>query len=190
MQSQARALGPTIGGAPLVCFDMEPGQYGFFAWHNVIILVWPDSATGVAVERLGAHVRERLKRDPIAQSHIHIVKAGAGLPTREARAGFVELMHAFERDLAAVAVALLGSGFWASAIQGAVTGMRMVAPRSFEMRIQNHLESIVEWLPVEHRNRSGVAIDPGDLLTIMNSAFAEGIRTPSRGPKRASASAR
>jgi hypothetical protein len=190
MQSQARALGPTIGGSALICFDAQPGQYAFFSWHNVIILVWPNSATGASVERLGNHYRAMLKRDPKPQSHIHVVKAGAGLPTGEARAGFVKLMHEFENDLAAVGVCLLGSGFWASAIQGAVTGMRMLAPRSFEMHIHNDFESLVQWLPAEHLLRTGVALGPDHLLAALNTAFAEGTRTPSRGPQRSSVAAR
>jgi hypothetical protein len=68
--------------------------------------------------------------------------------------------------------------------------MRMLAPRSFAMHIHNDLESIVRWLPDEHRLRTGVALDPADLLAALNMAFAEGTRTPSRGPERASAAMR
>jgi hypothetical protein len=190
MSALASELGSTIGDARLLCIDEEPGQFAFFVWHNVIFIVWPTAATGRAVERLGLRVRDLLKEHPKGESHIHMVKAGIGLPTADARAGFVGLMHEFENNLAAVAVCLLGSGFWASAIQGAVTGMRMLAPRSFEMHIHNDMDSVALWLPDEHRKRTGVSVRPEDLLAAMREAFAAGIKSPSRGSQRAAVAAR
>jgi hypothetical protein len=181
--------GPTLG-VPPTSVAAEPGRFAFFTWHNVFLIVWPTAATGAAVQRLGSCTRDVLRRDPTRQSHIHIVKAGAPLPTADARAGFVGLMHEFEPNLAAVAVCLLGSGFWASAIQAAVTGIRMLGPRSFEMHIHNDLGSVARWLPDEHRNQTGVELQPQDLLAAMQEAFAEGIKSPSRAPRRAAASTR
>jgi hypothetical protein len=190
MASQATESGRAIGGAQLICLEMESGRFAFFAWHNVVIIVWPTAATGLAVERLGSQVRELLKQHPNGESHVHVVKAGAPLPTAEARAGFVRLMHEFEHALAAAAVCLLGSGFWASAIQGAVTGMRMLAPHSFDMHIHNDLESVVEWLPEVHRKCTGVALSPDDLLTVLREAFAEGTKSTNRSSERAAAGVR
>lgn len=185
MPRHAGEIGSTIGGVQLICLDFEPGQFAFFAWQNVLVAVWPTAATGAAVQRWGSHVRELLKEHPKGESHIHIVKAGAPVPTAEARAGFVGLMHEFERNLAAAAVCLLGSGFWASAIQAAITGMRMLAPRSFEMHIHRDLESVGEWLPDEHHRHTGVVLQPDDLVAVLREAFSEGTKSPSRGSQQA-----
>ena len=190
MPRHAGEVVSTIGGVQLICLDFEPGQYAFFAWQNVLICVWPTAATGAAVERWGSHVRELLKQHPKGESHIHIVKAGAPVPTADARAGFVGLMHEFEHNLAAAAVCLLGSGFWASAISAAITGMRMLAPRSFEMHIHRDLESVGEWLPDEHHRHTGVVLRPDDLLAVLREAFSEGTKSPSRGSQQAVTAAR
>jgi hypothetical protein len=148
-----------------------------------MIFVWLSAATGADVELLAKGIGPNLKLYPRGQSHIHVVKSGIGLPTPEARARFAALMEQYDRQLACVAVALLGRGFWASALQGAITGMRMLAPRSFEMRTHSDLEAIVEWLPDAHGKRTGVFLEPVELLAAVKQAFLDGSAAPTRVAK-------
>jgi hypothetical protein len=169
-----KAVTTSVGAPQLTGLDSTPGKFAFFASQNVTIFVWLSAASGADVERAANAMRPRMKLYPRGQSHIHLVKSGIGLPTPEARAGFVGLMDQYDRQLACVAVALLGRGFWASALQGAITGMRMLAPRSFEMRMHSDLESVVAWLPDAHLKRTGVFLDPAELLAALNQAFLDG----------------
>jgi hypothetical protein len=175
-----KAVSGSVGAPQLICLASAPGRFAFFGSQNVMIMVWLSAATGADVELLATAIRPNLKLYPRGQSHIHLVKNGAGMPTAEARAGFAAQMAQYDRQLACVAVALLGRGFWASALQGAITGMRMLAPRSFEMRTHSDLEDIVEWLPDAHGERTGVFLDPAELLAAMNQALLAGSGAPTR----------
>ncbi len=188
MPAHVKEVKSSAGSVQLVCLDSEPGKFAFFGWQNVLVSVWLAAGTGAAVERLGNATRPYEKFHPRGVSNIHLVKGGAGMPTAEARAGFVGLMERYSAWFACIAVSLLGRGFWASALQGAVTGMRMLAPRSFEMRIHDDIEGVLEWLPDEHLRRTGVFLDKDELYAVMNQAFLEAagepILIPGSSPKR------
>ena len=98
--------------------DSQAGQFAFYLWQNVTIIVWQAQATGPAVARLTAASL------PVAASHaegissVHIIRQGVGMPTQEARLGLVESATQVGDRLACVGVVLLGAGFWASALRG------------------------------------------------------------------------
>ena len=157
---------------PLKLLDSEAGHFSFFAWQNVTLVAWAQQATGSAVNRIDAASLPLLKDHPEGISTIHLVKNGAGMPTAEAREGFVQSMKANAKSLQCVSVVLLGGGFWASTVQSIVTGMRMLAPNTFLMRIDSSYDSAVHWLPSEHLRRTGVALRPNELKTAMTQAFS------------------
>jgi serine/threonine protein kinase len=152
--------------------DCEPGAFGFFGWRNVVIAVWVREATGAAVARLAAVSGPIAAAHPEGVSAIHLVNGGAGMPTDEARAGFVEQMTRFS-TLACISVVLLGGGFWASALHAAIVGMQSVAPRSFAMGVVGSIEKLTATLPEEHLKRTGVALDPKALGDVLRRALSE-----------------
>jgi hypothetical protein len=48
------------------------------------------------------------------------------------------------------------------------------------MRTHSDLEDIVEWLPAAHGQRTGVFLDPAELLAAMNQALLAGSVAPTR----------
>ena len=107
------------------------------------------------------------------------------MPTPEARAGFVQMMEQHSKELACVGTVLLGSGFWVSALQSVITGMRMISPRSFDHRINNSFEAVVSWLPKEHRKRTGVSVDPRELHAALDKAYRPGDRSTRQRARKA-----
>jgi hypothetical protein len=160
----------------LEILDSELGAFAFFSWQNLIIAVWRAQPTHAAVGRLAARGQSVTERYP-RHSAIHIVHNGTGIPAAEARAAFVELMKGRGPKLACVAAVLLGHGFWASALQGAITGMHMLAPHSLPLRICDSIEAAADWLPQEHFALTGIAINPGALQSALTQAMVSGVRT-------------
>jgi len=158
----------------LTLLDSEPGAFALFAFDDVTIACWPKHATGETVGRVAMATASFVGAGR-RFSNVHLVKHGAALPTAEARAGFVGMMDRYAGDLACVAVALLGSGFWASALQSAITGMRMVSPRTFSMRIVNSMDAIAEWLPPAHLEKTGTALHAVELRRAMLDAFSHAL---------------
>jgi hypothetical protein len=155
----------------LEILDLEPAAFAFFSWQNVIIAVWRDKPTGAAVGRLAARGHSVTERYP-RHSAIHVVHKGTGIPAPEARAAFVELMKGRGPKLACVAAVLLGHGFWASAVQGAITGIHMLAPRSLTLRICDSIDEAADWLPEEHFVLTGISLNPAALHSILSEAVA------------------
>ncbi len=65
---------------------------------------------------------------------------------------------------------LLGGGFWNSALRSAITGVLMLTPRSFPVRIHNTIDEVVGWLPDEHLRRTKVRLSPAELAAALQAA--------------------
>jgi hypothetical protein len=158
----------------LQLLDYEPGAFSMFCWKNITILTWVAPATGAATKRVAEATMQVAGACREGFSNIHLLRQGIGLPTAEARHDFAEMMNRHSQELACIAIALLGSGFWASALQGAITGIRMLNPkRSSVMRIHDSIDGVADWLPQEHLKYTGVAIQSGELHSAMTQAFFE-----------------
>ncbi len=64
-----------------------------------------------------------------------------------------------------LAVVTLGAGFWVSALQGAITGIRMLAPVGNSiLRFVPKPEDLQGWFVDEHVARSSESIDDASLV--------------------------
>jgi len=151
-----------------VVLDTEPGAFIFGSWKNVFVGVWESQATLPAVERMVRATNVLNDLHPDGRSTIHIVAHGAGLPTADVRAHFVGALKNNAGKLACVAVVVGGTGFWTSALRSFVTGLRWLAPRSFDFRMSTTIEDVAKWLPAEHGKRTGVDLDPRRLVQVLD----------------------
>jgi hypothetical protein len=103
-------------------------------------------------------------------SYVHLVPNRLELPDPAARSALLDLTRDYGARTACVAVVVGGMGFWASAIRGFVTGIRVVAPRSIEFRMHAEIAELVEWFPDEHQRRTGVRLEPSELLRQLEHA--------------------
>src|SRR6185312_8197600 len=121
----------------LVLVELEPGVFGMYAWKNVMVVIWRGEASESNVRRI-AHATVRLAAGwSSGFSSVQVTHEGGTLPSAGARSVFIEMMGRHGDNIAGVGVVLKGSGFWASAIQGAVTGMRMISPKSIPVRVEH-----------------------------------------------------
>jgi hypothetical protein len=153
-----------------------------YVWKNVTILSWIAPATGAATKRVAQWTTEVASSCPEGFSNVHLIKEGIGLPTAEARHDFADMMDRHSQTLACVAIALLGSGFWASALQSAITGIRMLnSKRSALLRIHDSMEAVADWLPPEHLKYTGVRFRSAELHAAMTQAFSDTLRQAESG---------
>jgi N-acetylglucosamine kinase-like BadF-type ATPase len=162
----------------LALIDSEPGKFAFYTWQNIIIVVWLNQATGAAVKRLIDVTQSMADAHPDGISKVHIIFDGAGVPTSEARSGFVNLIKKFGKQLACVEVVMLGGGFWASAMRAAVTGIKMIAPQLFPIRIHGSLAEAAQALQTDHLKQTRVQVDPDMLLGVLETAQRQQASSP------------
>jgi hypothetical protein len=154
----------------LIVLDSEPGQFVFGAYHNVAVCAWAAQANTIAVSRLGHAVGSICRTHTEGVSMLHMIMDGSGVPAPEARDALVALASARAERVASIAVAVLGSGFWASAMRSFVTGVRIACPRGFELGIHASVGEAVAWLPSGHAQRTGVYLSTSGLTAMAGSA--------------------
>ena len=139
------------------------------AWKNVGICTWVSAAVGPAVDVL-VETMKRIGAPGQRVSWVHIIRDQAGLPDTAARSGFARVMREQHDELGCVAVVVGGTGFWASAMRNAVIGLRVFAPRKFELRLHGAIEEVVEWFPAAHEKVTGIQLSSTALQRFLSEA--------------------
>jgi hypothetical protein len=147
----------------------QPGVVVVRGWRNLSICVWTDKATGPTA-RLVMGTLDRPGAQGLRQSFVHVIHNKRPLPDSDARHVFMQAMKERADSLACVAVVVLGSGFWASAMRNAVIGMRVFAPSTFDFRVFGACEEVVGWLPGAHEKHTGITIPPVALASWLSAA--------------------
>jgi hypothetical protein len=145
-----------------------PGVVSVRGCKNLAIAIWSGQATGPSAE-LVVQALDRPELRGTRQSFVHVIHDQLPLPDSAARDVFMRTMKGRAKDLACVAIVVLGSGFWASAMRNAVIGMRVFAPRGFEFRVFGSCDEVIAWLPDVHAKETGVVIAPADLSRWLQS---------------------
>jgi hypothetical protein len=147
-----------------------PNAYQFGLWNDILFARWERPADATAISHLDEVSQSfRTAHPGRRQSGIHIILEGVGLPTADARAGFMRLMKTQADQIAAIAVVIYGSGFGAGAIRSFLAGLRFAAPRSYEFRVHSKTSDVLTWLPEAHRRHTGEVISAAQLGRALTS---------------------
>ena len=150
--------------------DSEPGRFSFWALHNMTIAVWRDQPTRDALFRLQQAAEPRAKQYPEGVSDVHVVVGRITLPDESTRQALIRISRLAAPHLAAVAVVVGGTGFWASTTRSLITSIRVLLPGTFEMALFGTNDELVRWLPEVHTKRTGHRLDAAALKRAL--AFA------------------
>jgi hypothetical protein len=149
---------------------MEVGRFRYSYWRNLTIGVWAGQATLSAMQRVGRVSQLMVKSFPQGHSNVAFVLDGTPAPTPEAQAILTHVFDTRNSDLACTAVVVEGTGFWASSMHSAITGMRLAASGSMRLRLHSTIDEVVKWLPAAHKVRTGIELDPEHLTRILQTA--------------------
>jgi hypothetical protein len=138
-------------------------------WRNVQIASWTTQGTVPLVEQLAEHSKRFHHKHPNGVSVVHLISKGPALPDAPTRERLKTLMEGNSKTLACVAIVLDGRGFWASAVRSFLVGLRLVSPRTINMQVFSTSEEVAAWLPEIHLQRTGVKVDPAELLEVIES---------------------
>jgi hypothetical protein len=151
---------------PLLPLALKPGEYGFYRWQHVAINLWASQPTAAAIAVLSELTERSLSDCPRGIASIHWLEEGVPLPSPEARVGLSELAKRYEQHVLCVGVLLQGSGFWASATRSALTGVMLLAPRTFFLRFFSEADELSAYV-VRELSRRGRAISEAERLVSM-----------------------
>jgi hypothetical protein len=144
----------------------EVGRYAAGTAPGLIVFSWTDDARVETIQFLEQLCEKQSAGRTRCLSALHVIHPGVGLPSSDVRAALVAAMKRYADVIACMGVVLLGAGFWASAMQSALTGIRMLAPvGASQLRIAGSCEEILPWLIAGHEERTGERLSEAVLLS-------------------------
>lgn len=159
---------------PIVVMDSQPDAFWFGAWGNINVLVWFKSPDMEGVNRLEATNPGRVRAHPEKLSTVHIAAASSGPPESDARAALNEMHKRYGDTVGCAAVVIEHGGLLGTAVRSAVTGMMMVAPKHYRVKVFDTIEPVAPWMAENHARSTGVTITADDLLAVLKFARAGG----------------
>jgi hypothetical protein len=148
----------------------EPGICAFRCAGNVVAHVWRGQMTDDIARRFVRINEAVILAHPEGISFVSWIQEGAPLPSPGARKIVSEIMGKYSSSIACVAVIAEGSGFWASAMRSAATGIGLLAKGNFMMRSHRSVAEMMTWFPAHHQSRTGVTVAAPDLHELVIQA--------------------
>ena len=162
---------PNLAGN-VILLDVDPGRFRYSIWSNVSISVWAGQANLAAAERVLSISKRIVQEHPEGHSTVVFILTGAPAPTPEAAAIFGKLYDPANSKIACMGVLLEGEGFWASVMRSTFTRLRMAAPGPLSLRVCENTEELLDWLPKEHVERTGVQLDRTQFMAALRTVRA------------------
>jgi hypothetical protein len=148
------------GELPSVTFACDGCVMGH--WHGVMTSVWATRTTlelVIEIEKLLVTLSETHPKI----SAVHLITTSFSPPPADVRARLGALTQRHGEMLVCSATMLGGTGFWASAIRGAVTGIQVLDLRRQRQRVFAELDELADWVVPRHNEATGSSITPHEL---------------------------
>lgn len=151
-------------GGDLVLEAHVPGRYVAATVREIVTFYWAGDAERSSMQFL-AQVLDKLTANGTKHaSALHVVHERVALPNAEVRGELISMLQDYARITGCVGVVLLGSGFWASAMRSALTGIRMIMPMGAPpLKFAQSVDEILPWFCATHEERTGLAPNPAQL---------------------------
>lgn len=169
-------MSPLTAAAGFEPFSVEAhvaGRYAAGTSRGLIVFSWADDAAVETVQLLEQLCEKQSEGRTRCVSALHVIHPDVGLPSSDVRVALVAAMKRYADVLGCMGIVLLGAGFWASAMQSALTGIRMLAPvGSSQMRIASSPAEIIPWLVAGHEKHVGERLSEAVLLAAFEQLSA------------------
>jgi hypothetical protein len=154
--------------------DVEPGEFWFGAFRNLNVIVWHTGASVNAVRRLDRTNPARTQAHPERISTAYIAMPTATPPSAEARDALNAMHNQWGHTVGAGVVVIERAGLVGLAIRSAVTGMIMLAPKHYRVKVCDSVDVAAPWLAEHHARSTGVEVAADDLLAVLRHARTAG----------------
>jgi hypothetical protein len=159
------ATGADVATDELIEIAHIEGSYVAGRMRNVGLFYWMTAGTLSGVDALNELCEELSHGRKQPFSAIHVMRQRLGLPDADVRQALAASMKKYADVTCCLGIITLGAGFWVSALQGAVTGIRMLAPvGSSLLRFVQRPEDLRGWFVSEHATRTGQKLDEPRVL--------------------------
>jgi hypothetical protein len=149
--------------------DAKPGVFWMGFWRNVQVIVWVKGATLDVVERLKRAAESR-GTDSGKASVVHLITPDAGPPQADAREAMAELTRSHGDSVACAGVVIERGGLMGMAVRSAVTGLIIVAPKHYRVKVFDSIEQCAPWICEQHERVTGTRLLGTELAGALQKA--------------------
>lgn len=154
-----------------IILEATPGELWFGAWGPINAVIWARLATVDMVTRINRGLAARYDAlDHTRMSTIHVVLPDVGPPDTDVRAALVDMNERWEHAVACGAVVIERAGWAGVALRSAITGIIMLAPKHYRVKVFDELESCAPWVAEQHSRVTSVPVEAAQLLQCLHHA--------------------
>lgn len=125
--------------------QLDPDQ-ALFTWNNVVVVAWRGECTAPGVTRFERAALSTLLRWPQGVVLLGVIEPGATPPSQEMRSVIAASNDRMaSKGALAFAAVFSGAGFFGSAVRGVVTGLTLLARRTYPFRVFPGHQEAVQW---------------------------------------------
>jgi hypothetical protein len=121
-------------------------SYTLAEWRNVYAVVWRAQPDARRAQRMGEHFRRVVRAHPEGVMVVVIVPTSVPPPDDAARDRINEAMRAAPSVTRAIAYVLVGTGFGAATMRGAVTDTLLAAKPPYPVRVFATIAEAASWI--------------------------------------------
>jgi hypothetical protein len=158
---------PGEARAPEVLHDAD--GFVMATWKNIAIHVWTVQATPALVDTLDRLTASFIGVHPEGISAVHTIAKNAPLPDADVRDRLQQVTKRHASRVACVCHVVEGSGFWAGALHGFLTGLHWLTRGSFRLNICSDIQAAARWLPAPHGQGTKIVVGVAELEEVLRS---------------------
>lgn len=159
--------GPGDAPHPEILHDSD--GFVMASWKNVAIHLWTVQATIPMVDTLDRLSSTFTSAHPENISAIHIIAKNAPLPPADVREQLQKVTKRHANRVACVCHVVEGSGFWASALHGFLTGLHWLTRGPFRLHICSDIPSAARWISAQHARATNVPVGVTELEEVLRT---------------------
>jgi hypothetical protein len=149
--------------------DSIPGGIWIGSWRSVQVIVWIKGATLDAVRRVDRAASARAEAG-LKSSVVHLITPNAGPPESDAREAFIEVTKRYGESVSCSGVIIERSGLLGMAVRSAVTGMIILAPKHYRVKVFDSIDDCAPWLSEQHERVTGTPLAAAELSDALHKA--------------------
>jgi hypothetical protein len=154
-----------------IILEESPGELWFGAWGPINAVIWAGRATVDKVTRVNRGLAVRYDAlDHMRMSTVHVVLADVGPPDPDVRAAIIDMNEHWRDAVACGAVVIERVGLAGLALRSAITGIIMLAPKHYRVKVFDALEPCAPWVAEQHSRVTSVSVETARILQCLQHA--------------------
>jgi hypothetical protein len=161
----------SVSPAEPIVLEASPGELWFGAWGPLNTVIWARTPTVDMVTRINRGLAVRYDAlEHQRMSTVHVVLPGVRPPDSAARTALVDMNERWRDAVACGAVVIKSVGLAGVALRSAITGIIILAPKHYRVKVFDALEPCATWVAEQHSRVTSASVEAAQVLQCLHHA--------------------